>query len=115
MSISNTMQYKGYYGSVNYSSEDDILHGKLLGIKSLVSYEGHSIQELKEDFEFAVDDYLEVCKGEGIEPETPCQEEIYIRLDPETQLRAAMIAQAENITLSKLIELSLKDKIRALS
>lgn len=111
--ISNTMEYKGYYGSVNYSPEDDILHGKLLGIKSLVSYEGHSIKELKDDFEFAVDDYLELCKNEGIEPEMPCQDEIHIKLDPETRLKATMIAQSENISLDKLIELSLKDKIQA--
>ena len=113
MSIRNTMEYKGYYGSVNYSAEDDILHGKLLGIKSLVSYEGHSIKELKDGFEFAVDDYLELCRDEGIEPELPCQEEIRIKLDPETQLKATIIAQEENITLGKLIELSLKDKIQA--
>lgn len=69
--MGNNMQYKGYYGSVSYSRADNLLYGKLLGIKSLISYEGTSIQELKEDFEFAVDDYLEMCKGEGINPEIP--------------------------------------------
>ena len=109
----NTMQYKGYYGSVNYSQSDNLLYGKLLGIKSLVSYEGTSVKELKEDFEFAVDDYLEMCQGEGMEPEKPFDGEIRIKLDPEIQLKANLAAQSANIPLSKLIELSLRDKLRA--
>lgn len=61
------LEYKGYSGSIEYS--DGVLHGKVLGVKSLISYEGHSAEELREDFERAVDDYLELCKESGITPE----------------------------------------------
>ncbi|MBQ7573822.1 MAG: type II toxin-antitoxin system HicB family antitoxin [Clostridia bacterium] len=111
--MDNIMEYKGYYGSVNYSQADDVLHGKLLGIKSLVSYEGSSIKELKEDFEFAVDDYLQMCKDEGMEPEKPFDTEIILKLDPEVWLKASMAASSENIPLAKLIELTLKEKLQA--
>ena len=40
------LKYKGYYGSVEYSSEDVLLYGKVLGINSLISYEGESVAEL---------------------------------------------------------------------
>ena len=53
---------KGFSGTVEYSPEDDVLFGKLIGINGLVSYEGKSIDELKDDFREAVDDYVDMCR-----------------------------------------------------
>ncbi|WP_455154666.1 type II toxin-antitoxin system HicB family antitoxin [Stomatobaculum longum] len=67
--MNNTIQYKGYVGSVEFSEEDGIFFGKVMGIRSLISYEGESAKELLNDFHDAVDTYLEHCKAEGKEPE----------------------------------------------
>ncbi len=56
--MSNELEYKGYTGSVEFSEADGIFYGKVVGIRALVSYEGHTRQELTEDFHAAVDDYL---------------------------------------------------------
>ncbi len=37
--MKNTMEYKGYVGSVEFSEEDGIFFGKVMGIRSLISYE----------------------------------------------------------------------------
>ena len=58
--MKNTMEYKGYVGSVEFSERDGILYGKVLGIRSLISYEGTSVLELVEDFHGSVDYYLSV-------------------------------------------------------
>lgn len=55
---SDLISYKNYNGTVEYSEEDECLFGKVIGIKSLISYEGSSIHELKQDFQRAVDEYL---------------------------------------------------------
>ena len=68
--MNNTLEYKGYNGTVEYSQEDNVLFGKVLGIKSLISYEGQSIDELKTDFESAVDDYLDLCSEKGMKKNT---------------------------------------------
>ena len=60
--MKNTMEYNGYIGSVEFSEEDCILYGKVMGIHSLISYEGETAKELLEDFHGAVDDYLTLCK-----------------------------------------------------
>jgi len=65
--MNNTMQYKDYLGSVEFSEEDGLFFGKVLGIRSLVSYEGRTATELVKDFHGAVNDYLALCKQEGIE------------------------------------------------
>jgi len=67
--MNNTIQYKGYIGSVEFSKEDGIFYGKVKGIRSLISYEGKNAKELLDDFRGAVDDYLENCEAEGKEPE----------------------------------------------
>ncbi|MCL2216930.1 MAG: type II toxin-antitoxin system HicB family antitoxin [Defluviitaleaceae bacterium] len=69
--MSNYIKHRGYVGTVEYTAEDDVLFGKVLGIRGLVSYEGESIAAVKRDFMEAVDDYLETCEIEGLEPENP--------------------------------------------
>lgn len=58
LNIENLMEYKLFFGSVKYSSEDDILFGKIEFIKDLISYEGKSIDEIRKSFHESVDDYI---------------------------------------------------------
>lgn len=109
--MNNIMEYKGYSGTVEYSQEDNVLFGKVLGIKSLISYEGQSVEELKNDFESAVDDYLGLCAEKGISPEKTYKGCINVRLTPETHKKACIIAAAEHISLNQFIELSVHDKV----
>ena len=67
--MNNIMQYKGYVGSVAFSENDGVFFGKVQGVRSLISYEGITVQELLDDFHGAVDDYLSLCAEEGTEPE----------------------------------------------
>lgn len=60
--MNSTIQYKGYVGSVEPSEEDDFFFGKVMGIRSLISYEGETAKEITDDFHCAVDDYLENSK-----------------------------------------------------
>ena len=62
--MGNTIQYKGYVGSVEFSEEDEIIYGKVMGVRSLISYEGENEKELLNDFHNAVDDYLKTCVEE---------------------------------------------------
>lgn len=58
------IRYKGYVGSVEFSEEDGIFYGKVMGVRSLISYEGENEKELLSDFHNAVDDYLKTCVKE---------------------------------------------------
>ena len=49
---------KDYYGTVNIFEEDNVLYGKVIGIKGLLSYEGETVEELKQDFHNVVDEYI---------------------------------------------------------
>ena len=55
------LNYKSYIGSIEFSNEDDCLFGKVQGLKgTLISYEGLTVEELRKDFEGAVDDYIAI-------------------------------------------------------
>ena len=49
--MSQTLQYKGYEGSVLYSAEDKLLHGRLLGIRDFVLYDGLGVTALEMNFQ----------------------------------------------------------------
>ncbi len=68
--MNTNMQYKGYVGSIEYSDNDKVYYGKVHGIHSLISYEGVTVQDLIKDFHAAVDEYLSLCKREGVKPES---------------------------------------------
>ena len=59
--MNNTISYKGYNGSVEFSESDVVFYGKAQGVKSLSSDEGKDPKERIYDFHQAVDDYLRVC------------------------------------------------------
>ena len=102
--MNNTIQYKGYIGSVEFSEENGMFYGKVMGIRSLVSYEGESARELLEDFHGAVDDYLESCKAKGKEPEVAFKGSFNIRLSPELHKRIYIYAAAHQMSMNRYIE-----------
>lgn len=107
------LQYKGYLGSIEASDEDDVLFGQVLGLKhSLVSYEGKTLKELREDFEGAVDDYLASFEGEPYEPETPFKGSFNIRITPLMHREAVIKANEKGISLNKLVENAIEQYLR---
>lgn len=67
--MKNTLEHKNLIGSVSFSSEDEVFHGKIEGIYDLVTFEGGTVADLKSAFEEAVEDYIEICKEIGKKPE----------------------------------------------
>lgn len=106
--MNNTIEYRGYVGSVEFSEADDVFYGKVLGIRALISYEGDNAKSLIADFHQAVDDYLELCKAEGKEPEKAYKGSFNIRISPELHKQAALAAITQNISLNSFVERSIE-------
>ena len=99
------LKYKGYTGSVDYSEEDNCLYGKVLGMsKDNITYEGQDVDELRRDFEGAIDDYLALCKANGKDPRTPYSRNLNIRITPEIHSRIAMMAMQAGVTINAFIK-----------
>ena len=112
--MNNTMEYKGYIGSVEFSEADQILFGKIQGIRSLISYEGTTVSELIEDFHGAVDDYLELCSAEGKAPEKAFKGSFNVRFkNPELHKKAAVYAYNHSVSLNSVVEESVAEYLVA--
>ena len=111
--MNNTIEYKGYLGSVEFSEEDGLFYGKVMGIRSLISYQGETAKELLEDFHGAVDDYLEACAAEGRQPEVAYKGSFNVRISPELHKRLVVYATAHQMSLNSYIEETLKNSVAA--
>jgi Domain of unknown function (DUF5053) len=60
--MKNNLEFKGFAGSIEFSLNDNCFFGKIIGINDLVSYEAQTVSELREAFEEAVNDYLQIKK-----------------------------------------------------
>lgn len=108
--MNNTMEYKGYIGSVEFSEADCILFGKVQGIRSLISYEGSSAKELLDDFHGAVDAYLEMCEIENKKPEQAYKGSFNVRFkDSDLHKRLALYAFQNSISLNSVVEESVQE------
>ena len=106
--MNNTMQYKGYVGSVEFSEADGLFYGKVMGVRSLISYEGENAKDLVTDFHGAIDDYLETCKAEGKEPEVAYKGSFNIRISPDLHKKIAIYATTHKMSLNRYIEETLE-------
>ncbi len=109
--MNNTIEYKNYIGSVEFSEKDYVFFGKVLGIHSLISYEGSTAKELIDDFHNAVDTYLEECKQAGKNPEKSYKGSFNVRVSPELHKNAALYALSHNISLNTFVEESIKETL----
>lgn len=111
--MSNTIEYKGYVGSVEFSEEDSLFFGRVMGIRAMISYEGESAHDLIDDFHGAVDDYFEMCEAEGIEPEKAYKGSFNVRISPELHKQAVITAMARQMSLNSFVESSIERAVLA--
>ena len=106
------MEYKGYYAKIEYSSEDNIFFGSIIGIDDSITFEGKSVTELETAFQEAVDDYLEMCHKIGKEPQKFYKGSFNVRIDPELHRKASLLAKSNKMSLNKFVEKAICDSLK---
>ena len=110
--MNDYLEYRGYLGTVEYSAEDNLLCGEVVGImKGLIMYHGQTLDCLKNDFEDAVDHYLSCCDEEGRAPMRPSYGDIVIRIPPELHKKLHVYSQYKSAALDDIIEAAIKSYI----
>ena len=109
--MNNTFEYRGYIGTIEFSEEDALFFGKVMGIRSLISYEGKNANELISDFHSAVDDYLAVCEAEGREPEKAYKGSFNIRISSELHKQLVVCATSRQMSLNSFVENALRKSV----
>lgn len=97
------MTYKGYTAHVEYDDDDRTLHGEVIDLKDVITFDGRSVTELRKAFRDSVDDYLEFCKERGEEPDRPFSGRLMVRLPPELHRAVYTRARQEGKSLNQYI------------
>jgi predicted HicB family RNase H-like nuclease len=102
--MKDLITYKNYIAEVHYSNDDEVFHGKVLGINDLVTFEGQSVKELKKAFKEAVEDYLLTCAEMGRTPDKTYKGSLNVRLNSQLHKSAAIAAARNNLSLNDFIK-----------
>lgn len=110
--MKDMIEHKGYIGSVHYSDEDKVFHGKLEFIRSLVTYEGTDVESLQHAFKEAVDDYLKLCAEHGKDPEKPFRGSFNVRTGSKLHREASAFARQHGKKLNEVVTDALRKYLR---
>ena len=112
----DSLEYKGYYGTIEYSMEDDCLFGKVLGMpNNLISYEGKTATELYADFKDAIESYLDYCQRNNFKPRQGYNEVLNVRIPSEIHSKIAHYSENHGTTINAFIRESIEKRLEAVS
>ena len=97
------LSYKGYSGTVRFDPDEDIFHGEVSGLRDVVTFQGHSVREIKRAFRDSIDDYLELCQESGRSPDKPFSGRLVLRMPPDLHRALHSLAAAEEVSLNRAI------------
>ena len=97
----NTMNHKGYTARIEFDERDNIFVGRVLGLRSIISFHGETVADLRHEFEVSIEDFLKDCKEQGVKPEKPASGKLMLRVSPEIHGAALVAAQASGKSLNQ--------------
>lgn len=106
------IEYKGYSGVFEYDPSIDAFHGRVVGLKDVVTFQGRSLDELRREMAESVEDYLELCAEAGKEPERSYRGEFLIRTTPDLHRAVAIEAKSAGMSLNAWVEATLSTLVR---
>ena len=113
--MNNILRYKGHFSKIEYSTKDKLLYGKIEGINDLVNFESDSVDNIEIEFHNAVDDYLELCKEAGQNPDKVYSGTFNVRISPELHKKIAVCAYKENETLNNIVEKAINEYVESVN
>ena len=108
------MTYKGFVGVVEYDDEARIFSGEVINTRTVLTFQGTSVDEEEREFHASVDDYLALCEKDCIAPEKPYSGKFNVRLTPLFHSQVAVAARKAGLSLNGFVEKSLHDEINAM-
>lgn len=109
------MNYKGYIGTFEYDDENRVFTGSVVNTRAVITFYGTSVDELENDFRASVDDYLEWCAADGVDPEKPYSGKFNVRFTPGLHERTAVGAKSLGLSLNSFVKKSVEDELKSIS
>lgn len=109
--MNNIIEYKGYHAKLDVNFDDNILVGTVIGVNDTLCFHATTVDEAKEVFANCIDEYLEMCKEFGREPDKEYKGSFNVRITPELHKKADLEARKRNISLNQFVMDSIENEI----
>lgn len=109
------MEYKGYFGKVKFDDDDDVFHGEIINLRDVITFQGESVEELRQAFRDSIDDYLEFCAERGEDPEKPYSGKFVVRVEPELHKNISIEARKKGMSLNAWVNDALSINLKGVS
>jgi len=101
--MKDVLNYKEFIGSVHFSADDKVFYGKVEGINDLITFEGETVKELTDAFQYVVDEHIKDCKSNNTAPEKSYKGSFNVRLTPDLHRRIAVSAKMHGESINKFV------------
>ncbi len=102
--MKNVMTYKGYTARIEFDERDSVFTGKVIGIADSITFHGETVEELRADFQAAMEHYLADCAATGRKPLKAASGKMMLRVSPEVHARALATAKSAGKSLNQWAE-----------
>lgn len=99
----NTMRYKDYEASITFDPEAELFHGEVLDINDTITFQGRSVDELKQALADSVEDYLAFCAERGESPDKPFSGQFVVRIGPDLHRSCVRSARRSGKSLNRWV------------
>jgi len=115
------MTYKGYIAQIAFDEGANLFHGEVINIRDVVTFQGQSVDELRQAFADSIEDYLSFCAERGEAPDQPFCGRLTVHLSPKQHRKVILAAEkaGKNVAewvaeaLEQAVGHSARDKVRA--
>lgn len=113
MNNNKLLEYKGYHAKIELDIRDKIFVGTVIGINDSLNFHGHTIDELQQQFENSIDNYLEMCEYFNKKPEKEYKGTFNIRIPSDMHRKLDVMAAESGSTINQLINYALQDYVES--
>jgi len=95
------LKYKGYIGNkIEYDAVGKMFTGEIPGLRTVLTFQGRTTDEIEKSFQETIDLYLTMCKEDGISPEKPYSGKFNVRISPELHRDITLQARSERKSIN---------------
>lgn len=98
-----TMTHDGYLATLEVDEDADVIHGRVVNARAVLTFEGETLPELRAAFADTIADYREWCNERRVEPERPYSGNLSLRIAPELHRRIAEKAAKVGESINQFI------------
>ena len=106
-----TMHHDGYVATIELDEEAGLFHGEVVNTRDVLTFQGNTLDELRQAFRETIEDYAAWCRERGKEPERPYSGNFTLRVDPELHRRVAIAAARAGKSINGFVADALESSV----